>query len=375
MSVVNSHKSQVSSLKWRKSAPCLAFALVLVMAPCSALAFKITSPAEHGTLKSGQTVTAAVDLGRDSGIVTVRYYWYPELGDTLVEQEDSRVREAGSGSRTEKQSLADSTAGAPVVAVAALVAGSAATPPFGGELQVPNDAIGRMRLLAVAEVSRGRLGTRTLFDEIIVMVEPAAELLSIDFETDKPLRLGRAGQAATYGQIDSMGKTFELPVVGTFADGVTRAIGLPSAGTIYQSSNEKVVKILPEGLLQIVGNGKTVITVHNHGKQGTLDISVEVNDEPNLPPIADAGPNRTVKAGTKVKLSGLKSTDPEGEALYYTWSQVRGSKVSLLDLNMAEASFLAPQVSEKRLFRFKLRVTDKKGADSPPSYVDVIVEP
>ena len=82
-----------------------------------------------------------------------------------------------------------------------------------------------------------------------------------------------------------------------------------------------------------------------------------------------------MKGGAKVELSGLKGKDPEGEALYYTWSQVRGSKVSLLDLNMAEASFLAPQVSEKRLYRFKLRVTDKKGADSPPSYVDVIVEP
>lgn len=360
----------------RKWVALLTLLLFLAITADPTLAFKITSPAAHSTLKSGQAVTASVDLGQDSGIVTVRYYWYPELGETLVEQEDYRLAEPGSGRMAnEKYWGKDSTTGVPVVAVAALVTGSAATPPFGGTLKVPNDAVGRMRLLAVGEVSRGRLGTRTLFDEIVVMVEPAAELLSIDFETDKPLRLGRAGQAATYGQIDSMGKTFELPVVGVYADGVTRAIGLPSAGTIYESSNEKVIKVLPEGLLQIVGNGKTVITVHNRGKQGTLDVSVEVNDEPNLPPVADAGPNRTVKAGTKVKLSGLNSKDPEGEALYYSWSQVRGSKVSLLDLNMAEASFLAPQVSEKRLYRFRLRVTDKKGADSPPSYVDIVVEP
>lgn len=360
----------------RKVVALLTLLLFLAITADPTLAFKITSPAEHSTLKSGQVVTASVDLGQDSGIVTVRYYWYSELGETLVEQEDYRLAEPGSGRMAnEKYWGKDSTTGVPVVAVAALVAGSAATPPFGGNLKVPNDAVGRMRLLAVGEVSRGRLGTRTLFDEIVVMVEPAAELLSIDFETDKPLRLGRAGQAATYGQIDSMGKTFELPVVGVYADGVTRAIGLPSAGTIYESSNEKVIKVLPEGLLQIVGNGKTVMTVHNRGKQGTLDLSVEVNDEPNLPPIADAGPNRTVKAGTKVTLSGLNSKDPEGEALYYSWSQVRGSKVSLLDLNMAEASFLAPQVSEKRLYRFRLRVTDKKGADSPPSYVDIVVEP
>ncbi|HXH86754.1 MAG TPA: PKD domain-containing protein, partial [Nitrospira sp.] len=98
-------------------------------------------------------------------------------------------------------------------------------------------------------------------------------------------------------------------------------------------------------------------------------------EEPNEPPVADAGPNTTVKAGAKVKLSGLKSRDPEGEALFYSWSQIRGSKVSLLDVNGPEASFQAPQVSEPRLYRFKLMVTDKKGADSLPAFVDVVVEP
>jgi hypothetical protein len=133
--------------------------------------------------------------------------------------------------------------------------------------------------------------------------------------------------------------------------------------------------VLSNGLLQIVGNGKTTITVTNRGKQAALDVSVEVNEEPNEPPVADAGSNQTVEAGTKVKLSGLKSRDPEGEALYYAWSQVRGSKIALLDVNNAEASFLAPTVSEKRTYRFKLRVTDKKGADSVPAFVDVTVEP
>ena len=117
-------------------------------------------------------------------------------------------------------------------------------------------------------------------------------------------------------------------------------------------------------MLQIAGNGKAVITVTNRGKQAQLDVEVNVNEEPNEPPIADAGANRTVSAGARVKLSGLRSRDPEGEALYYSWSQIRGSKVSLLDVNGPEASFQAPQVSETRLFRFKLRVTDKKGADS-----------
>lgn len=340
----------------RTRTACLALLAACLAMTCPAHAFKITEPVEGAALTAGSSVTAHVDLGKDSGIVSVRYYWYAEQDETLIGQEDA-------------------TAAGSIVAPVALIGLSDQDPAFGGPLRIPKDGIGPMRLLAVAEISRGRLGTRTVFDEIIVHVEPKAALTAIDFETDKPLQLGRAGQSSAYGQIDSLGKVFELPVVGEFGDGVTRRISAPSTGTSYRSGNDKVVKILKDGLLQIVGNGRTTITVTNRGKQASLDVDVNVNDEPNEPPIADAGTNKTVKGGAKVKLSGLKSRDPEGEALYYSWSQVRGSKVSLLDVNGSEASFQAPQVSEPRTYRFKLRVTDKKGADSVPAYVDVTVEP
>ncbi|MEO5956410.1 MAG: PKD domain-containing protein [Nitrospiraceae bacterium] len=342
--------------RWNVSlfAGALSLGLALIAQP--AQAFKILEPAEGTNLTSGSTVTARVDLGKDSGIVQVRYYWYGEQDDRLVEQEDA-------------------TATGLIVAPVALIGLSNHDPAFGGPLRVPKDGIGPMRLLAVADISRGRLGTRSDFDEILVHVEPAASLAIIDFETDKPLHLGRTGQSSAFGHVDSMGKVFELPVVGEFTDGVTRRISTLGSGTKYQSSNPKVIQVLPNGLLQIVGNGKVILTVTNRGKQAMLDVTVDVNEEPNEPPVADAGPNQSVKAGTKVKLSGLKSRDAEGEALYYAWSQVRGSKIALLDVDNAEASFLAPTVSEKRTYRFKLRVTDKKGADSVPAFVDVTVEP
>jgi hypothetical protein len=331
-------------------------ALCLGLTVQQAFAFKILEPAEGAKLRSGATVTARVDLGKDSGIVSVRYYWYGEQDDRLVEQEDA-------------------TATGSIVAPVALIGLSDHRPPFGGPLLVPKDGIGPMRLLAVADISRGRLEKRSIFDEILVNVEPKATLLTIEFETDKPLQLGRAGQSSAFGHVDSLGKIFQLPVVGEFTDGVIRRISTPASGTNFTSSNDKVIKILKNGLLQISGNGKATLTVTNRDKQASLDVDVNVNDEPNEPPIADAGTNQTVKAGTKVKLSGLKSRDAEGEALYYSWSQVRGSKIPLLDVDNAEPSFLAPTLSEKRTYRFKLRVTDKKGADSVPAYVDVTVEP
>jgi hypothetical protein len=341
---------------WARNVGLFTVALCLALSAQQALAFKILEPAEGAKLTSDTTITARVDLGKDSNIVQVRYYWYSEQDDRLVEQDDT-------------------TATGSIVAPVALIGLSDHRPPFGGPLLVPKDGIGPMRLLAVAEISRGRLEKRSVFDEILVQVEPAAALASIEFETDKPLQLGRAGQSSAFGHVDSMGKIFQLPVVGEFSDGVTRRISSLVSGTSYKSSNEKVIKVLKDGLLQIVGNGKTTLTVTNRGKQAQLDADVNVNDEPNEPPMADAGANQTVKAGSKVKLSGLKSRDAEGEALYYSWSQVRGSKIALLDVDNVEPSFLAPIVSEKRTYRFKLRVTDKKGADSLPAYVDVTVEP
>jgi hypothetical protein len=348
--------SNVKREECGKSWGVLVLVLSLGLAGQPVHAFRITEPTAGAALTPGKTVTAHVDLGKDVGIVKVRYYWYGEQDDTLVEQEDV-------------------TAMGAIVAPVALVGLADHDPAFGGKLLVPKDGIGPMRLLAVAEISRGRLGTRSVFDEILVQVEPDSALTGIDFETDKPLQLGRTGQSSAFGHVDSMGKVFELPVVGDFADGVTRRISVPATGTSYQSSSPKVIKVLPDGMLQIVGNGKTTITVTNRGKQAQLDVVVNVNEEPNEPPVADAGAGKTVKAGTKVKLSGLKSRDPEGEALYYAWSQLRGSKVPLLDVNGPEATFQAPQVSEPRTYRFKLRVTDKKGADSAPAYVDVVVEP
>jgi len=259
----------------------------------------------------------------------------------------------------------------------ALVSTANNNPPFGGKIRVPRAAIGTYRLLAVAEQGGRQSDVESLaiFDEVLVHIETKAKLLEIDFQTEKPLRFGRAGLVRVYDQLDFLGTTFELPVIGRFSDGMTRSIRSQTAGTTYQSANESVITVNQNGVLGLVGNGGTVLTVKNRNQEATLEILVEVDDEPNQPPIADPGKTQTVYSGEKVTLKGLGSYDPEGGSLEYHWSQVRGSKIPLLDPYSAKARFLAPFVVEARTFRFKLKVTDVRGADSLPSYVDVMIEP
>ncbi len=324
--------------------------LILVLISGKALAFSITEPSSSTILNPGQRFTVHIDLGDIGDVIRTKYFWYAEGEDMLEEFAEEKL---------------------------ALVSTINNDPPFGGALRVPRTAIGNFRLLVVAEIEASALEQEhwAVFDEVILTVEPDSTIQEIDFETEKPLKFGRAGSAVVYDQVDFVGKVVELPVVGIFADGVVRPIRVQSTGTTYVSSDEKIVTINPDGLLRLVGNGTATITAQNRGKEATLEVVVEVNDEPNEPPVPDAGGNKTVKSGTRVQFNALRSFDPEGGSLQYYWSQVGGSKVPLLDPYSPKASFLAPLVADTSHFRFKLRVTDVLGADSFPVWVDVTVEP
>jgi len=325
------------SLRW------FLFTIVLSVwsAPAMADAFTILEPAASTVVAPGQVVTARMDLGPGTGVHRVRYFWYRQGEEPALLQQASP----------------------------ALVATASSALPYGGALTIPIDAIGAMRLLVVGDVSRGRLAGREEFDEILLQVEPRVELVGIEFEVEKPWRL------------DTIGRLLEVPVLGQFADGVTRRIGGGSAGSRYESSDARVMAIHPDGMVQVMGNGKALLTVVNRGKSGVLEVVVKGETEPNRAPAARAGPDLTVKGGARVALSGLTSADPDGDPLKYEWTQIRGQRVSLLDPNSATATFVAPKVSARRLLQFRLSVTDMKGpdlikgADSFPAFVDVWIEP
>ena len=312
-----------------------------------AAAFSIEQPETGNIHPSNKTVSVVLDLGAATGITKVQFYWYEEQEDMLKAFVEEKL------------------------------AGVETAPPFGADLQPPQAATGLYRLLAVAEQENRQADDEewAVFDEVLLHIQPHGSLEEIDFQTDKPLKFGRAGAVRVYDQLDFLGKTIDLPVVGRFSDDALRSIRTAAAGTTYHVDDESVITINENGRLRLVGNGATTVTVKNAGVEKKLDVLVEVNTEPNQPPVADPGPTRTVYSGETVILNGLQSYDPEGGSLQYSWAQIRGSKIALLDPDSAKASFLAPFVVEPRLFRFTLRVTDVQGADSVPAVVDIMVEP
>ncbi|MBI2097253.1 MAG: hypothetical protein HYT40_03885 [Candidatus Sungbacteria bacterium] len=104
---------------------------------------------------------------------------------------------------------------------------------------------------------------------------------------------------------------------------------------------------------------------------GTISISVH---EENTAPTADAGHDWWVKSSELVTMIGDGSSDPEDDALLYSWKQTSGPAVTLLDPKTAAASFVAPAVLEETTLTFRLKVTDLFGL-SDSDGVKVTVRP
>ncbi len=93
----------------------------------------------------------------------------------------------------------------------------------------------------------------------------------------------------------------------------------------------------------------------------------------NRAPIANAGADQEVIAGSWVVLDGRQSTDPDGDPISYTWVQTDGPRVVLDDPTSATPHFFAPDVADLKAVVFSLRVSDSSH-ESEPDTVTVLVE-
>jgi len=91
---------------------------------------------------------------------------------------------------------------------------------------------------------------------------------------------------------------------------------------------------------------------------------------PNIAPTADAGPDQGVSISSPVTLDGRGSSDPNGDDLTFSWTQLSGTGVTLVGATTDSPTFTAPAVVSTLIFQ--LIVNDGE-FDSTPDSVTVEV--
>lgn len=112
------------------------------------------------------------------------------------------------------------------------------------------------------------------------------------------------------------------------------------------------------------------LTVTDKGGLKTQDnCTVNIGWE-NEAPVAVAGADMTVSAGSSVILDGSSSSDMDDGLESYQWTQVAGPQVTLNGAGSAKASFIAPDPGySDAALTFKLTVTDTGGLQSQDTVI------
>ncbi len=114
-------------------------------------------------------------------------------------------------------------------------------------------------------------------------------------------------------------------------------------------------------------------------RDGLLDsapstVTITVSNA-NLPPVARAGSAQTVAFGTRVRLDGRASSDPNGDALGFLWSltsRPAGSTASLASRTAPELDFVADVIG---IYVVSLVVSDGLGASAGTTVTITATEP
>ncbi len=261
-------------------------------------------------------------------------------GNALVVDEKSEVVLSGSGSDT------DGT-----------IVGYQWTQTSGTAVSLNDSAIANPQFTAPDLVS----GSQTLSFELTVTDDGGAtakDSVNVSINNINVPPIAHAGESKTVDENSQV----TLVGSGTDEDGtITTYLWTQTAGSaVTFSSNDTPTAAF---IVPSVGVGSLTLSfdltvTDNEGDSASDSVDVMVNTTNNAP-TAYAGIDTFAIGGTQVQLQGI-ATDDDGTIASYSWTQVTGDSVDLINANSSSPSFTAPVTNAD--VSFKLQVTDDRGA-------------
>ncbi|MEM1087368.1 MAG: autotransporter domain-containing protein [Pseudomonadota bacterium] len=226
---------------------------------------------------------------------------------------------------------------------------------------LPAGTTGTVNLRFAVDVSDGDLTRTDTVDIAVTVNDPPVADAGADQTLNNPannstITLDGSGSSdpqgdnLTYSWTQTAGRTLALSSATDVSPTVTYTSGTASTETF------------------------TFDLVVNDGFSDSVADSVTITAINNQAPLADAGSDITnIDAFSTVTLNAGGSSDPDGDTLSYTWTQVAGPSVTLSNATSVSPTFTAPDVANLTSLEFEVEVSD--GALTATDRVTVSVRP
>ncbi|MCA9770993.1 MAG: right-handed parallel beta-helix repeat-containing protein [Myxococcales bacterium] len=306
------------------------------------LAFEVA--VTDGTATANDTVEVSVHFDNDAPVA--------DAGVDLTVDEGARVTlDASASTDPNEQPLTFSwtqLSGPPVLAPEDI---TTATPSF-----TAPDVTADADVVVEVTVSDGEL---TATDSLVVHVR---------FTNQAPVADAGADQAVDEGEIVTLdGSGSADPDGQTLTHAWTQLSG--PAVSLSDTAAAAPTFTAPD----ITADATVVLelTVSDGDLTSTDTVSIDVSFV-NQAPVADAGADQAVDEGAPATLDGSASTDPDGQALSFSWIQLSGAPVSLAGSTTDTPSFTAPDVTADTALVFELTASDGTLTSTDTVQVNVV---
>lgn len=192
--------------------------------------------------------------------------------------------------------------------------------------------------------NRGAIG----LDTVMITVNPAINLLPVTFGgTDQQLILPVNNTSLAGSATDPDGLITNVLWI--------QLAGPALANIANPSSLTTGITNLIAGIYQF-----ELSAIDNAGATTSDVVEIQVNNAANIPPVANAGSDITIKLPTdSLMLSGI-ATDSDGTITLYEWSQISGPNGALILSPDSNATLIKSMLAGNYKFQFK--ITDDDGA-------------